>query len=119
MQAGVHHSAPELAGRTSFEQWWEGGLYENTYVVEDGKLLLRFRIHEEEPAPAPVAPGEAPPTDVTVPSPLPQLDESVTSEAEIIEPAVSEEETEEAPVVPATPPVSWSDGWAVGPARKR
>lgn len=35
MQAGRHQSHPEL-GSGSFQQWWEGGLYENTYVVEDG-----------------------------------------------------------------------------------
>jgi len=36
MQAGIHESAMHLRERVSFEQWWEGGMYENSYVVEDG-----------------------------------------------------------------------------------
>ncbi len=41
MQAGLHESA---IGRV--RQWWEGGLYENTYVREDGVwkiLILNYR----------------------------------------------------------------------------
>jgi hypothetical protein len=106
----------------------------HTYVVEDGKLLLRYRIHDEEPAPAPVAPEEAPadfeisafprlpeeaPSESTVPLSSLQPEETATSEAEVVETIEPSEETDEAPVVPATPPISWSDGWAVGPARKR
>ncbi|MBB4931336.1 hypothetical protein F4561_002156 [Lipingzhangella halophila] len=41
MQAGVHDSHPELAGHTSFRQWWEAGMYENTYTVEDGVWKIR------------------------------------------------------------------------------
>ena len=36
MQAGLHHSA---GGET--RQWWEGGLYENTYVREDGVWKIK------------------------------------------------------------------------------
>jgi signal peptidase I len=100
----------------------------HTYVVEDGKLLLRYRLHDEKPAPKPAVPEEVP-MDSAVPEEVledsagpmssPQPDETAMSEAEIVETLAPADETEEAPVVPATPPVSWSDSWAVGPARKR
>ncbi|MGP3963110.1 nuclear transport factor 2 family protein [Nonomuraea sp. 3N208] len=36
MQAGLHESARgTFPGKVSYEQWWEGGIYENTYVRED------------------------------------------------------------------------------------
>lgn len=35
MQAGVHHSVREANPGVN-DQWWEGGVYENTYVREDG-----------------------------------------------------------------------------------
>lgn len=37
MQAGLHES---VGGNT--RQWWEGGLYENTYVKEDG--IWKFKV---------------------------------------------------------------------------
>ena len=38
MQAGTHESVarPDGEGRERLRQWWEGGLYENSYVREDG-----------------------------------------------------------------------------------
>lgn len=42
MQAGVHASAREqFAGRTTHDQWWEGALYENTYVRENGVWKIK------------------------------------------------------------------------------
>ncbi|MQA07218.1 MAG: nuclear transport factor 2 family protein [Pseudonocardiaceae bacterium] len=36
MQAGTHRSVPKEERRAHFDQWWEGGLYENVYVREGG-----------------------------------------------------------------------------------
>ena len=49
MQAGTHESVarPEGAGRERLRQWWEGGLYENTYVREDG--VWKFLILDYKP----------------------------------------------------------------------
>lgn len=108
----------------------------HTYVVEDGKLLLRYRIHDEMPVPKPAAPEEVQvdsempeempeerpeevPEDLAGPMSSPPPEEAAMSEAEIVETRAPADETEEAPVVPGTPPVGWSDSWAVGPARKR
>lgn len=100
----------------------------HTYVVEDGELLLRYRFDDEEQAPAPVATEEAPvdsavpeevPVDSEVPVSSPQPEEAAMREAEIVETLAPADETEEPPVAPATPSVSWSDDWAIGPARKR
>lgn len=35
MSAGVHKSTAEVHPR-GFVQWWEGGVYENEYIKEDG-----------------------------------------------------------------------------------
>jgi hypothetical protein len=112
----------------------------HTYVVEDGKLLLRYRIHDEMPVPKPAVPEEVQvdsempeempeeileempeevPEDSAGPMSSPPPDEAAIGEAEIVETLASADETEEAPMAPATPSVSWSDSWAVGPARKR
>ncbi len=36
MQAGTHVSRRVIEGDGPLQQWWEGGLYENTYVKEGG-----------------------------------------------------------------------------------
>jgi signal peptidase I len=106
----------------------------HTYVVEDGKLLLRYRIYQEEPELVEVASEDAPPRSrVSESSPQPQEGptgpavllappqpkEAATSEAEVAQTVEPSEEAVEESAVLATPPISWSDGWAVGPARKR
>jgi hypothetical protein len=49
MQAGTHESVarPESVGRERLRQWWEGGLYENTYVREDG--VWKFLVLDYKP----------------------------------------------------------------------
>jgi hypothetical protein len=42
MQAGVHQSVVHLHPR-GFTQWWEGGVYENEYIKEDGVWKI-FRL---------------------------------------------------------------------------
>lgn len=42
MSAGVHKSVAKIHPR-GFVQWWEGGLYENEYIKEDGVWKI-FRL---------------------------------------------------------------------------
>lgn len=41
MQAGVHHSAAGADAGFVPRQWWEGGLYENQYVKENGVWKIK------------------------------------------------------------------------------
>lgn len=42
MQAGVHADVrDEFPGKVTLDQWWEGALYENQYVVEDGVWKIK------------------------------------------------------------------------------
>lgn len=42
MQAGIHKDAAEsFPGRVTHDQWWEGGMYENEYVKEDGVWKIK------------------------------------------------------------------------------
>lgn len=92
----------------------------HTYVLEDGGLLLRYRIEDHEPAPPQVEEAEEP-EEQAVPAPSLEPEEPELIDAEIGQELPPEdevlEEIEEAPA--ATHSISWNDSWAVGPARKR
>ena len=113
----------------------------HTYVVEDGELLLRYIVRDEEPAPQPEDP-------VVEPDPAPTMPEDVPAEpgppasqpvpAAMIEPEVAEPlfaetpepepepepapkpEPEPAPAAPAppTPDGGRNDSWTLSPSRK-
>ena len=100
----------------------------HTYVVEEGGLLLRYRVRDDEPAPpreeAVVEPAPAPKKAPEAAPPTSQPEHAALSEPEIAESLLAQEEArgpnpETASADPApSPPRRWDDAWTLGPSRK-
>jgi signal peptidase I len=136
VRVGTIESAVPVADTNTFEDLLRVAdradrmiLYEerngtHTYAVEDGGILLRYRIEDEELAPPPAEeeaeePEESEEPAVPAPSPEPEEPEMIDAEIAQVLTAQDEvpDEVEEAPA--PTHSITWSDSWAVGPARKR